>query len=88
MIKLLFSLLIFVSLAAGRNVTLLKENGEYSFTEGLQSANNSVAWGIFTDEFNSTGWYYLEIKTFSNFTDGEQVFRQKFRCLSNCLVEE
>ena len=88
MIKLLFSLLIFVSLAAGRNVTLLKENGEYSFTEGLQSTNNSVAWGIFTDEFNSTGWYYLEIKTFSNFTDGEQVFRQKFRFLSNCLVEE
>lgn len=58
---------------ADREVTLQWNHGRYALVDGLVSSDQTLAWGIFKDEITEKGWSYLEIKTFTPFSDALQV---------------
>ena len=66
--------LVVSGIAAERSATLLlNENGTYVFKEGLVDSSHALAWGIFENKINTTGWSYLELNTSRRFSDEKQV---------------
>ena len=76
----IYFVLIFLasSSLADREVSLLwnSEKG-FTFLDGQVSSKETVAWGLFKDEIKMNDWSYLEIKTFSQFSDQLQVGADK-----------
>ena len=56
------------------NATLQQIDGEFRLRFGeLIDSDQTVAWGTFDDDIPSSGWSYLEIKTFPTFNNETQV---------------
>ena len=64
---------------------ILKNNDRYEFVTAPAStykqaniANDALATGCWNQTYNSTGWSVLEIKTFDNHSNAEQVYAAGF----------
>jgi len=55
-------------------VTWTPRNGYQLLENKLHHSPDTVAWGNYTNEVNSTGWSYLEVHTSDQFPDKVQVF--------------